>query len=293
MLTLESYKVKVYEVLTRLCALNGAISINFDSKWNQHPIKKIPAKMTEKDNAVICFFYDPYESYPGEIYFCKKEIWLVYNVKPDLKSAYEGILLKQGFENFSDLQCCKFPNYYTYRKLIVSQQDFLEKDTQELALIFNSCILCHQYVHNEILRIPFEGEHTLNNKIKALLEKIAENHSLVLNSEKIKDRTFYFKNAGNKLWFYSFWYDYDEEFPGFNCGIEFYNYDDNFKLTEKQDKLLERFLRINGGIETEEPFKIWDSKIFKILSETPEQFADYIENKLSEMEEVVKKASLA
>ncbi len=290
MITLESYKAKVYEVLTKLCALNGAISIKLNNeRVKNHPFLASPENMAENDEAIICFTYDSDELYPEKICFCKKKIWLIYKSQSITKEC-ENNLLKLGFESY---KIFNFDNTVEYTKLIVSQEDFLDKDTQELALIFNSCILCHQYVHNEILRIPFKGIHALNNKIKPLLEKIAEKHSLVLNSEKIKDRSFYFKNAGNKLWFYSFWYDYDEEFPGFNCGIEFYNYDDNFKLTDKQDKLLERFLRINGGIETEEPLKKWDSKTFEILSEKPEQFVDYIENKLSEMEEVVKKAGLA
>ncbi len=169
MITLESYKAKVYEVLTKLCALNGAISIKLNNeRVKNHPFLASPENMAENDEAIICFTYDSDELYPEKICFCKKKIWLIYKSQSITKEC-ENNLLKLGFESY---KIFNFDNTVEYTKLIVSQEDFLDKDTQELALIFNSCILCHQYVHNEILRIPFKGIHALNNKIN--LDKLNE-----------------------------------------------------------------------------------------------------------------------
>ena len=283
--TLESYKAKVYEVLTRLCALNGALSIKLEEKNSKSfPITSYPEKMKETDWAGIDFSYG---DSVGELWFGKKDIWLYLRVE----YGYEDILLEQGFKyDESD---------DAYIMQIISQDDFWEKDAEELAYIFNSCILSHQYAKNEIYNMKnFEYPHILTSTVKPKLEQIAKKHSLVLDidEELIKKGCFYFKAES---WSYGFEFDI-EDWNDFYYGIKYLEKNDEKNISKQNKKLLINILK--GSTDNtdwypswkyaDSPYRNWNGETFQSIKKAPEQFAEYVDGKLCEMEKALKKVGL-
>ena len=280
--TLESYKAKVYEVMTRLCALNGAISINLDDNNSKnYPFNSYPEEMKENDWAGIDFSYG---IFPGELWFGKKDILLYFRAN----RGYDDILLEQGFEYYAADDA--------YIKQVISQEDFFKKDVDELPLIFNSCILCHQYANNEILRINFEFKNILKMKVKPVLDTIAKKHSIEFDAENIEDGCFWF-NA--ELWRYCFEFA-EDDWGDFFYGIKYYNKNDEENITKQQKKLLINILK--GSRDNtdwypswkwaEEPYRNWNGLTFKNISKNPEVFGKFVDDKLIEIEKALKKNGL-
>ena len=284
--TLESYKAKVYEVMTRLCALNGAISVNLDENNSiNNPFLSYPEEMKETDWAGIDFSYG---GFAGEIWFGKKDIWLYFRID---EIGYEDILLEQGFE-YDDGDAA-------YIMRIISQDDFWKKDSEELTLIFNSCILSHQYAWNEINnKQNFEYPSILFSKVKPELEIIAKKHSLELDDDEelIKEGFFYFNTES---WRYGFEFDNDD-WGDFFYGIKYFEKNDEKNISKQNKKLLINILK--GSSENtdwypswkyaDDPYRNWNGDTFQTISDNPKQFAEYIDSKLSEMERALKKIGL-
>lgn len=280
--TLKSYKAKVYEVMTRLCALNGAISINLDDNNSKnYPFNSYPEEMKENDWAGIDFSYG---IFPGELWFGKKDILLYFRAN----RGYDDILLEQGFEYYATDDA--------YIKQVISQEDFFKKDVDELPLIFNSCILCHQYANNEILRINFEFKNILKMKVKPVLDTIAKKHSIEFDAENIEDGCFCF-NA--ELWRYCFEFA-EDDWGDFFYGIKYYNKNDEENITKQQKKLLINILKGSSDDTdwypswkwAEEPYRNWNGLTFKNISKNPEVFGKFVDDKLIEIEKALKKNGL-
>ena len=281
--TLEAYKAKVYEVMIRLCALNRAITINLDGEnVTNYPFTSHPAEMKEGEWAGIDFSYG---DFGGEFWFGKKDIWLYFRSEVE---GYDDILEEQGFEYFESDNA--------YQMLVVTQDDFWEKNTDELALVFNTCVLCHQYAYNEISKKAFDYSRILLLKLKPELGKIAEKHSLELDADDIEEGSFCF-NA--ESWRYGFEFDtYD--WSDFYYGIKYYDENGGENITKQQKKTLTNILKDSTDATdwypswkyAEEPYRNWNGETFEAISENPEQFGEFVESKLSEIEKALKKAEL-
>ena len=278
--TVESYKAKVYEVLTRVCALNGAISINLDG---EDPFTTYPEKMEDSsDHAEIDFSFGDGK---GQILFYKTKIWIYIPID---RKGYDDILKKYGFKYFEEEN--------DYQMEVISQDEFWKKDAEELALIFNSYILRHQSAWNEIyIKQNYEYPLIFESKVKPVFERIAKKYGFELDDETAKEGRFLFND---KLWCYGFEFD-NADWGDFFYGIVYYDKGGS-NLSKKQrealENLLEKFTDNTAWYPTwkyaDEPYRNWNEETFNSISKNPAEFEEFIESKLSEITKALKKAEL-
>ena len=152
-MTLDTYKAKVYEVMTKLLSMNKSISISVNRDiWKD--FDTLPEDMEEDGYTGIKFNYQyvfPGEKLPsfklwfGVLWFCKYDIQLDFN--PDFTDKlkdYDNILEDHDFSKTDD------EGGERYRRIVITQNDFWKKSADELSLIFNENILHLQLTWNEI-----------------------------------------------------------------------------------------------------------------------------------------------
>lgn len=182
--TLESYKVKAYEVIAKLQLLNKNISVNID---NDCPIENIPENMENDDWQEIEFSYLDRKETIG---FEKKDIILylqsIDKTGDEKTNRYKDLIMqKYGFELFDKKTWWKH-NGMLYYKTIISQDDFWEKSEDELSLVFNAAILNYQLTINEIEKTRIEYKWRFQKKFpdKELIEdKIHDFEEYVFDSK--------------------------------------------------------------------------------------------------------------
>lgn len=146
-----------------------------------------------------------------------------------------------------------------------------------------------------MLKRPYEYPRILKTKIKPVLEKIAKKHSLEVDVDDIENGNFYFKA---EAWRYGFEFD-ESDWKDFIYGIVYYEKNDDKNISKQQKEELIDILKKSSHSDwwsswkyAEDPYRNWNEEIFKAISENPEQFGEFVESKLSEIEKALKKAGL-
>ncbi|MBR0125078.1 MAG: hypothetical protein IJM03_06985 [Treponema sp.] len=180
---IDTYKARLIEVFDRLTGINANFMIDYDKGFE---ISHFPDDSDEYWDCVYFKTYD--ENIKGWFWVSNEGIWIAFDLRKNSKSenavnarSYNDVLEKAGFKYREDDD--------DYDKYVISQDDFLNFDIEDVANIFNDAFLswsiAKNTIHSEFLISKFNEPKIklIKDKLLPMLKEIASRHGLKLSTD--------------------------------------------------------------------------------------------------------------